>query len=202
MIGYCPMCGAEGRSREKRPEGNDVCEAGHSYPSRRALAERPGSLPTGGATRTRYVGGFLFSGDGTLVVLICKAKPTWMAGLLNGVGGKIEPRESAGRAMAREFFEETGVLIPIQEWDELATLTGPDFHVQFFSAFVDAATVLKVTTAEDKGEKVQVYATRHVLQAKNLASTVRALIPLALDDSGVVKPVHFTAMLANDRKAA
>lgn len=31
--GYCPECGAKGISREKRPDGNDKCEAGHTYPS-------------------------------------------------------------------------------------------------------------------------------------------------------------------------
>jgi hypothetical protein len=35
--GYCPVCGAAGKMRERRPNGNDVCSAGHSYPSSSAL---------------------------------------------------------------------------------------------------------------------------------------------------------------------
>ncbi len=31
--GYCPQCGAPGRSRERRINGNDKCENGHVYPS-------------------------------------------------------------------------------------------------------------------------------------------------------------------------
>lgn len=35
--GYCPYCWAEGYTRERRPDGNDVCTKGHSYPSKSAL---------------------------------------------------------------------------------------------------------------------------------------------------------------------
>ena len=34
--GLCPICGAPGKFRERRPWGNDICEAGHSYPSAQA----------------------------------------------------------------------------------------------------------------------------------------------------------------------
>lgn len=34
--GYCPVCGAVGVSRERRPDGNDKCASGHVYPSARA----------------------------------------------------------------------------------------------------------------------------------------------------------------------
>lgn len=41
--GYCPTCGAKGISRERRVDGNDICENGHTYPSRIALGH-PGVL--------------------------------------------------------------------------------------------------------------------------------------------------------------
>ena len=34
--GCCPVCGLPGVSRERRPDGNDRCENGHTYPSRDA----------------------------------------------------------------------------------------------------------------------------------------------------------------------
>jgi len=34
--GFCPKCGAPGVSRERRPNGNDICRTGHEYPSREA----------------------------------------------------------------------------------------------------------------------------------------------------------------------
>ena len=42
IYGYCPICLAPGNSRERRPDGNDVCLHGHTYPSAKALP----SLPT------------------------------------------------------------------------------------------------------------------------------------------------------------
>lgn len=39
--GYCPKCGAKGVARERRPDGDDVCESGCAYPSRSALSEPP-----------------------------------------------------------------------------------------------------------------------------------------------------------------
>ena len=37
--GFCPICGSPGRLRERRLDGNDVCEKHHSYPSKDALPE-------------------------------------------------------------------------------------------------------------------------------------------------------------------
>lgn len=33
VYGYCPQCGAKGVMRERRPNGNDKCANGHTYPS-------------------------------------------------------------------------------------------------------------------------------------------------------------------------
>lgn len=37
--GFCPTCKAPGKARERRLDGNDVCENGHKYPSKSALAD-------------------------------------------------------------------------------------------------------------------------------------------------------------------
>jgi len=34
--GYCPKCGAKGHERERRPNGDDICEKGCKYPSKDA----------------------------------------------------------------------------------------------------------------------------------------------------------------------
>lgn len=64
----------------------------------------------------RYVLGFAFSKSMRSVVLIEKKKPEWQAGLLNGIGGKLEEGESAAAAMVREFKEETGVWTTEFSW--------------------------------------------------------------------------------------
>lgn len=61
----------------------------------------------------QYCLGFCFARNPTTeteyVALIKKTKPSWQAGKLNGIGGKVEPNEMPFEAMIREFQEETGV---------------------------------------------------------------------------------------------
>jgi 8-oxo-dGTP diphosphatase len=82
---------------------------------------------------TEYVAGFLFANGGYAVVLIRKEKPAWQAGLLNAVGGKIEPNETPEQAMRREFIEEAGV--DVDSWKKFCVLQGEGFRVHFFSTF-------------------------------------------------------------------
>jgi hypothetical protein len=37
VYGYCPICGAKGAARERRPNGDDICANKHKYPSRSAI---------------------------------------------------------------------------------------------------------------------------------------------------------------------
>lgn len=59
------------------------------------------------------------------VLLIRKNRPKWQAGLLNGVGGHVEPGETLLEAMVREFQEETGISTVFADWRKVATLFGP-----------------------------------------------------------------------------
>lgn len=36
IYGFCPLCGAPGKMRERRMDGNDTCTGGHVYPTRLA----------------------------------------------------------------------------------------------------------------------------------------------------------------------
>ena len=44
--GFCPRCGVKGKTRERRPHGNDSCFSGHVYRSAEALRARPTDLAT------------------------------------------------------------------------------------------------------------------------------------------------------------
>ncbi len=44
--GYCPRCGLEGITRERRPNGNDSCVNGHTYLSRDAITFKESTPPT------------------------------------------------------------------------------------------------------------------------------------------------------------
>lgn len=66
-----------------------------------------------------YTVGFLIDSTNEKLLLIRKAKPEWQNGLLNGVGGSIEPGETPLDCMRREFVEETG--IAFHDWKQFAT---------------------------------------------------------------------------------
>lgn len=98
--------------------------------------------------------GFMFNSDSTRVLLLHKQSPLWQRGRLNGVGGKMEPGETIGQAMVREFLEETGVATPRRIWMAFATLAvegaGPtDGIVHFLAAFDDDAYRLARSVTEE-----------------------------------------------------
>jgi 8-oxo-dGTP diphosphatase len=72
-----------------------------------------------------YVLGFMFTPDKEKVLLIKKTKPTWQAGHINGIGGKIEEGEDGNDAMAREFEEECGIKTNPANWEHCV------FHYRF-----------------------------------------------------------------------
>ena len=44
--GFCPICGGLGRSRERRVNGDDRCENGHTYPSSKSVASTLTPVPS------------------------------------------------------------------------------------------------------------------------------------------------------------
>lgn len=70
-----------------------------------------------------YVLGFCFGTRLVTVLLIRKTRPSWQAGKLNGVGGKIKTGETPMQTMEREFREEIGYGSPL-DWRQFGTLRG------------------------------------------------------------------------------
>lgn len=123
--------------------------------------------------KPRYVAGFRFYQD--RVVLIQKLKPAWQDGLLNGVGGKVEPGESGLEAMRREYLEETGE--EIRDWECFATLGFPECYVDFFRSFAGNDEFSTARTMEAETVRhVRVSKIQYHLTVPNL----KWLIPLAL----------------------
>ena len=127
-----------------------------------------------------YVMGFLFSLDGTRVALIEKNRPSWMAGKLNGIGGKVDPGEDFYNAMRREFLEETGVEIEEEFWHQYVTMVSCNgtWAVVCFRAFNDK--VFDVKTNED--EVVKHTAVSRIREL-SLMHNLPWLIPMALCSS-------------------
>lgn len=93
----------------------------------------------------RYSIGFLFSHEGLGLAMVRKNKPSWQAGKLNGIGGKIEEGETPLQAMHREFLEEAGV--EGVDWKYRLVLANSDFELHVFSAF-DHDRYLEAKTME------------------------------------------------------
>lgn len=95
---------------------------------------------------TKYVAGFMISEDTKRVALIRKTRPRWQAGLLNGIGGKVEAGESCKAAMIREFKEETGYRQDM--WFNFLHLHGNGWSVEMYLTYGDV-DALKTTTDEE-----------------------------------------------------
>lgn len=126
----------------------------------------------------RMVAGFMFSTALRQVVLIRKNRPEWMAGLLNGVGGHIEPTDASPEAaMRREFLEETGV--DHCDWLPVCLLSGSGWQVHFFAAI---GPVLRCSTMTDEPSVWCDYAS--IVQPNSVSSpgfvpNLSWLVPLA-----------------------
>jgi 8-oxo-dGTP diphosphatase len=130
----------------------------------------------------KMVAGLLFSEAFRYVTLIEKNRPSWQAGLLNGVGGHIEGKETPVEAMQREFLEETG--LNISSWYPLVEMHADTWMVTFFAAVGNVSTVASVTD-----ERVGNFLVDSL--PSNVIPNLRWLIPLALDNSnGLLKPVQ------------
>ena len=141
-----------------------------------------------------YVAGFCFTPDRRHVALVWKNRPKWQAGKLNGIGGKVEPEETAIEAMEREFREEAG--IRVTGWRHFCSL-GADtdrhaelptgWRVEFFVAF-DAMEGFRTVT----DEKVQLVPVNAVPALPHLPN-LDWLIPMALSADGLTAQVIETA---------
>jgi len=137
-----------------------------------------------------YVVGFLC--DESRVVLIEKKRPSWQAGKLNGVGGKIEPGETPHEAMQREFLEEAGLNINNWElgvvmsgstWKMSGKTVGPRWKVYFFSAYGPTSG------AQTQTDEIIWIASRSTILSEKVIPNLRWLIPLCLDPT-VSRPVN------------
>ena len=82
--------------------------------------------------KTSYVVGLMFNKSMSQVALIRKQKPKWQAGLLNGIGGKIEDGETGLDAMRREFYEETGAHTLRVDWYPFLNMHGQNNDLSAF----------------------------------------------------------------------
>lgn len=141
-----------------------------------------------------YALGFMFDDrQHHKVLLIEKSSPEWQAGKLNGVGGKIEPNETAVEAMVREFFEETGIDTTVDDWTQRIALYGANETVHIFTA--EGNTLLaRQTTQKDKPIRCD-----YTTLPTNVIPNLRWIIPFLLDKEGAKADVFYPSFLNEAR---
>jgi 8-oxo-dGTP diphosphatase len=123
-----------------------------------------------------YSLGLVFDSTCTKVLLMHKTRPDWQKGKLNGIGGKVEEGEDNLGCMVRETFEETGLLIPPDEWVNFASIKDTYGLVGVYAA-VYKGLLSDAKTAED--QKVEWILVSSL--PENVIRNLTWLIPAGLD---------------------
>lgn len=139
---------------------------------------------------TEYVVGFALDSYGR-VALIRKNRPEWQAGLLNGIGGHIEPGETPDAAMVREFEEETGR--KVGGWQKFVVMEFPAARIHFFRARIGTAVMEGLRTTTD--EVVCKLDARDLAQV-GVIPNLRWLVPLAAYTADEYQLIHVRAAVA------
>lgn len=120
--------------------------------------------------------GFIFTPDYSQVLLITKNRPSWQAGLVNGLGGKCEVGENTVACVSREIYEEAGLDIPPSDWQFVTDITWAEWRVDIFAATFDG----HMNQAESQTDELVAWYLVTKLPP-NVMSNLRWLIPLAVD---------------------
>lgn len=106
--------------------------------------------------------GLMFCQNKTKVALIRKARPEWMAGCWNGLGGHIKPDETGYHCIHRKVLEESGILE--FDWEHFAIIRSSidEWSVDVFRAFLPGDTEPSLASKDD--EPVQWWPVSAVLQ--------------------------------------
>lgn len=141
-----------------------------------------------------YVCGFLFTHDRRHVALIHKLKPDWQRGKFNGIGGKLEAGETISEAMGREFYEETGMSLPVYYWERFLIMkfVAKDEVVHFFKATLVSGEVHLESKTDELVGWYKVSEGGQVLDLPTLPN-LAWVIPMALSgNKGLIELEQYT----------
>lgn len=133
-----------------------------------------------------WVAGFLMDEEARMVMLVRKRRPEWQAGMLNGIGGKIEDGETPSQAMRREFEEEAGV--EVDTWEHFLTLQWEEGLVHFFRAFEPPYMLASCKTLTD--EKIERHRIDEFALHPPVVPNLLWLVPLAAHRHDTYEPIH------------
>jgi 8-oxo-dGTP pyrophosphatase MutT (NUDIX family) len=124
----------------------------------------------------QYSLGYVFTEDLSKVFLLHIDKPGKLGhGLINGVGGKVDPTEMPLESMIREFHEETGQVVA--HWNKLGVYTGKGYIVHTYVSMVKEAYLSEYSGSEGV---VRWYDLTEMYYQNNLSSNVETSVQFAL----------------------
>jgi 8-oxo-dGTP diphosphatase len=135
---------------------------------------------------TEYVCGF--AGDGEYVLLVEKLKPNWMAGRMNGIGGKLEDYEDIEAGMIREWKEEVGEDTKVGDWRYFSKLETDEHLIYFFIKRMEKDDLFKYHFKNnDIGERMMVVPIKSIHRESplNIIPNLAWLVPMAFDKGKV-----------------
>jgi len=131
-----------------------------------------------------YSVGLIFSYSKDKLLLIRKSHPEWQKGLLNGIGGKIEPNETALEAVIREVSEEAYLITSADGWKLVLVLHFPLATIHFYAFLLsDSYFQLPLYTRIDSptDESIEVVDLFDFQLRNDVVHNIRFIIPLAID---------------------
>lgn len=156
------------------------------------------------AGRTVYVAGFLLAdvrygatNSGATVpyvAVILKNRPAWQKGMLNGIGGKVEPFDRTFEdAMTRELQEEAGIVVAPSRWSHFATVRSLRSNVVFFTSHIGTVDYRELPRLRDDTDEPCGWYPELILQHPDtmIVPSCRFLIPLARQPEFTQTPVLF-----------
>jgi 8-oxo-dGTP diphosphatase len=99
---------------------------------------------------THYTIGIYFNSSFEKVVLMLKNRPEWQRGKYNFPGGHVETGETGFECVSREFKEECGVTIPVEDWKHIATMFNMSSYVVDIYTAIEYLTHGTIKTMEDQ----------------------------------------------------
>lgn len=136
----------------------------------------------------QYVVGFAIDYGMQRLALIRKNRPEWQRGLLNGIGGHVEPGEAPRPAVVREFHEETGHRTSPSHWDLFLTISGEEFKIWYYRIGFTSSSLNTLRSTTD--EKVGLYDLRFLFSDEELVPDLSWVIPLAVYRAGRYRPIN------------
>ena len=117
-----------------------------------------------------YVLGFGFTPHQQVILLLRKKAP--FADHWNGLGGKVEDKETFREAMVREFHEECGQTTKPDDWRYFGRMFGPSWTVHLFRHTI---AIPEIATTTDE----MVMAWRLDSLPNNVVPNLNWLVPMA-----------------------